>query len=170
MTKRIPVIVDQTGRKEIYIIQDGRTINAAQIAIASKHKLLTSAGTASPSVVGGTHSDLAARVYVYGIPKSTNKSAKTNYILLSNKALNLPSSGNSGEEMITIHDIQFAADDYVGIFIEFDVSPFTVGSTDLLGVNYTNITPVTASYLKNGYKVWVSWLSTAQLEEGTNLN
>jgi hypothetical protein len=179
--KRIPVIDEKTGKKEIIMINEGKTPNIAQITIAAKHKLLVHDGDGDPYlpfVPGGQtvdiyHQGLAARVFVYGIPKSNGLDSKTDCILLENKALNLPSAGHAGESMVTVMDVQFDSNNYIGITIELEVMPMKLATQ--YGLNdaiYTgmNANLQTVSYLKNGYKVWVGWNYANQVEAGTNIN
>lgn len=159
--KRIPVIIDNQGNKEIFIVQNGRTPNVAQITIAAKHNTLLS------EVPNDPHK--AARLFVYGIPKSENKASKVDCILLENKALNIPDA-NAGQEMITVFDVQFTSDDYIGFFMELEVLPYNDTLLDLTGVAYSGGKSQTTSYLKNGYRIWIGWNYTTQLEEGNNPN
>lgn len=132
-------IYNKDGRKEHILIDSGRVITAAKVAIAVSH------------MTGTALADYAT-VTIKGIPKSTN----TAYVaILPNGKLNLPDYEDgvtdetvTDDAVVTVFDLPYSSNDYIGITIEV-----------IDDVNKT---------LKSINECHITWISAPVLTPGTN--
>lgn len=141
MSTRITLVNQETGEKDWYLGNQGRVVDLCKLVVLAKHNVLYANQTVSgdPSSVTNAE-ELAARVFVYGIPKDHNKS-RYEYPLLINKPLNLPASADVGKSIGTVLEFSIVPD-IIGIEIQIEPRPVQIGLVDaspdtVLDVNYS---------------------------------
>jgi len=141
MSTRISLVNQETGERDWYLGNQGRTIDLCRFVILAKHNTLYAGQTVTGEPSGVTNAEeLAARVFVYGIPKDHNKS-RYEYPLLINKPLNLPSQADVGKAIGTVLEFSLVQD-IIGIEILIEPRPVQNGLVDatpdtVLDVNYS---------------------------------
>lgn len=186
MKTRIKLMNPETGEPEFPIISEGKTIDVAQISILAKHRDLYATGTESDVA----HSELASRLYVWGIPKDHNDS-RYNHPILTNYPLNLPHVTDKNKAIWTVVEADIIQE-YIGFIVEIETRPMqegliTIGGETTIKDQYNGTgvklnkygSATTTDYYPEGYDMQKNYLTNIQhttitfrttrsLVEGTN--
>jgi hypothetical protein len=114
---RVNIINPSSGEPEFPIVMEGKTIDVARFSILAKHRDLYAGGHLDTV----DHEQLAARVYIWGIPYD-HDGLRANQPILVNRPLNLPDVVDKDKAIWTVIDVD-NVQNYIGFVIEIETRP-----------------------------------------------